>query len=659
MATTLPYELYTEFLVCTFCFEGFEQPKILPCLHTFCQSCLEKHLSRSTTTTARLWFLCPQCRNITDVPQSGLSGFRTNNFILKLKEIVDSGCEKSKYDEQGNVKTDIRDNDNVSTKGYHKGVLYHQNHATKKNEKRLSFCDCRQREVRFFCDTCRITLCGECMKSAHMHHTIQLLEEHANKDRDLVITAVHDSRTELTSLIEGNNDLEKYKKQLRKARDDATFKVKNQATTTRELIDKIEREMLKDIDEVFCDERNKTDDIIRVDKEVVALLKNFNTFSERLLKDGTDPEIIAWRGHIQEEFKNIAESSMKDSCENTKKNPVDIRYKESPLNLKDTLEKIIGEVQYGRNVDIVDWSMSPRRQMTRLNKKTEDDKRNIELNPDDLRIIKSRIHKGKLLKSFSIFTDGSQFSPRAMNMVLTPSGEVLVVDRGNKCVKFFAKDGGMYKKIYGSDALWGVAMLHDGNLAVTDKTVHMFDLNGKLLKVLRQQPRDSHGIAVNSNGDIVVTDCTSRCIYVMASVGGTIKRIITQRGRQPFRCPQYVTVNHKDDIIVSDGGTHCVSIFNDNGNLLFEYGSGEAGNLDGQLNCPTGVCTDKLGNILICDKLNHRVVLLDPNGTLMCNIVDGREHIEKPQAVAVDTEGNVMVAEEGGRIKMFKYREIK
>ena len=148
---------------------------------------------------------------------------------------------------------------------------------------------------------------------------------------------------------------------------------------------------------------------------------------------------------------------------------------------------------------------------------------------------------------------------------------------------------------------------------------------------------------------------TFRCIYTLASVGGTIKRILTLHGRNPFKCPRHVTVNASDDVIVSDAGDNLVVLFNDSGQVVWEYGGGEGGAGVGELDNPAGVCADNLGNVLICDQNNDRVVLLDSAGNFLCHVLEGSENIERPAAVAVDKDGRMVVAQEDGRVKVFSY----
>ncbi len=69
--------------------------------------------------------------------------------------------------------------------------------------------------------------------------------------------------------------------------------------------------------------------------------------------------------------------------------------------------------------------------------------------------------------------DGSRCEPELSGIAVTPVGDVLTVDRANRCVKLFAQrpggGGGVPCKIHGSEALWDAAVASDGNFIVTDK----------------------------------------------------------------------------------------------------------------------------------------------------------------------------------------------
>ncbi|MGH0139830.1 UNVERIFIED_CONTAM: hypothetical protein FKN15_009951 [Acipenser sinensis] len=54
-----------EFLKSKICFELYKSPRILPCLHSYCEQCLEKLLDKGKGT-----IYCPECRTETRVQGS-------------------------------------------------------------------------------------------------------------------------------------------------------------------------------------------------------------------------------------------------------------------------------------------------------------------------------------------------------------------------------------------------------------------------------------------------------------------------------------------------------------------------------------------------------------------------------------------------------------
>ena len=65
MATAAPEEV-NKYLSCAICFEQFKEPKVLPCLHTYCKECLVKLLKKIGPDHV---ITCPECRQ--DITVSG------------------------------------------------------------------------------------------------------------------------------------------------------------------------------------------------------------------------------------------------------------------------------------------------------------------------------------------------------------------------------------------------------------------------------------------------------------------------------------------------------------------------------------------------------------------------------------------------------------
>ncbi|XP_060593856.1 protein PML-like [Ruditapes philippinarum] len=74
-----------EFLVCSICTHEFDEdthvPRILPCLHTFCQDCLRKIIKAKSME-------CPLCKQNHDLPQGGITGFAKDTTRRNLIDFI-------------------------------------------------------------------------------------------------------------------------------------------------------------------------------------------------------------------------------------------------------------------------------------------------------------------------------------------------------------------------------------------------------------------------------------------------------------------------------------------------------------------------------------------------------------------------------------------
>ncbi|KAI8510475.1 hypothetical protein Bbelb_113910 [Branchiostoma belcheri] len=95
MASGVASQIKEEFLVCQICFEDYLNPKVLPCQHTFCKTCLENMVAKMGKLT------CPNCRLACQLPRSGVEGLPTSFFVNKLRGIIigDAGSHGRREDE--------------------------------------------------------------------------------------------------------------------------------------------------------------------------------------------------------------------------------------------------------------------------------------------------------------------------------------------------------------------------------------------------------------------------------------------------------------------------------------------------------------------------------------------------------------------------------
>src|SRR6218665_676305 len=70
---------------CCICTETFEDPRVLPCLHTFCLKCLQ---TSALNRQQQQLMPCPLCCQEFNIPDSGLAGLQKNFVVERLIDIV-------------------------------------------------------------------------------------------------------------------------------------------------------------------------------------------------------------------------------------------------------------------------------------------------------------------------------------------------------------------------------------------------------------------------------------------------------------------------------------------------------------------------------------------------------------------------------------------
>jgi tripartite motif-containing protein 56 len=89
----------TKITECSVCAETYRDPRVLPCIHTYCLKCINGFSARKRPGDS---VSCPLCRKDFTVPENGLGGLPKNFFIEQLKDLTQTqnaqcgGCDASR-----------------------------------------------------------------------------------------------------------------------------------------------------------------------------------------------------------------------------------------------------------------------------------------------------------------------------------------------------------------------------------------------------------------------------------------------------------------------------------------------------------------------------------------------------------------------------------
>jgi tripartite motif-containing protein 2/3 len=155
----------------------------------------------------------------------------------------------------------------------------------------------------------------------------------------------------------------------------------------------------------------------------------------------------------------------------------------------------------------------------------------------------------------------------------TSNGRLVVTDSNNQCIQIFDTTGefklrfGVRGRTVGQlQRPVGVAILPTtGNIAVADydnKWISIFDPNGKFMsRIGHGKLLGPKGITVDGNGLIYVVDNKASSILIFQQNGKLLHKF-GSRGNDEgqFAGPHFVAVNSKGNIIVTDFHNHCVKV---------------------------------------------------------------------------------------------------
>ncbi len=214
-------------LTCAVCLDRFKEPKVLPCLHTYCKGCIKALVANSREKNA---VFCPKCRERYVLPTGGVSGFLSNFPLKNLVELLEVS-ERGDKDSAKVLRCENGIDENVAvarclvccaylcdscwklhTKGI--GTRSHETvslEAIKKGgEKKLhkpQYCPKHEKEVlKLYCNTCSKAICGDCTYIDHRDHKFAFIKDviqELRQELEGTMDGLRKKEGEFTDYLEG------------------------------------------------------------------------------------------------------------------------------------------------------------------------------------------------------------------------------------------------------------------------------------------------------------------------------------------------------------------------------------------------------------------------------------------------------------------------
>ncbi len=670
-----------ELLNCLICTEPFHNPRVLPCHHTFCLQCLDKYFAAIQQEGAMEpgTFPCPVCRQVVNVPESGIEGLTCDHKTGQIQNLVEKistgpkkrvSCDVCKYKKQEVMAKDHCASCGINycehcSKDHSKHCLF-RNHSVvpvtqmDKSSLRCEFHDAEM--VKYYCLSCYAPLCTVCAVTNHSSHQTLELHEALSGKKENVMDQIGGMSGKVQKLEEYLCHLEDVQSLKEASIKKTKMEIERHVTNMVAQIHMRKHAILEELEL----QHSASVKQINLEKEDAAFqlanMKSLWKFAAKLTEPSQSLQLLAMHGDLMQMIESTVtkpDPAVPNDCVlmNMFMPRQDLTvggFQKHALS-SDILQRIPTRMTNGVHNGMDTSSQSgigtPLRPKTAPPQFFKD--------PFKVPIVKYAMSPKLAWKVDKVGNKIGEIC-ETYDVTMLPDGSTVVAEWMNQRLQLFDEFGNSRSMISpGQIQPWGVTVNREGNLAVTDdkeRTVKIVSPTGQIIVSWKKQsfgwPR---GVCENSLGQYIVSDTEhgKHTVSIHLPDGRCVRKFGSQgSGNAQFHWPRYVTIDQEDRIIVSDGSNHCIKVLDASGQFMYKFGSMGSG--DGQLKHPRGVCVDPQNNVIVADQDNNRVTLFSADGKFVRHLLA----IKKPWGVSVSEAGFLAVTQKPS-LSVFKVFDLQ
>ena len=634
------------YIICQLCSKAYTDPRMLPCLHSFCGQCLHKEMERSV---AKQNMACPTCQRSITISEGGVNALPQNlhlgfdvevaGYISKISSGGEKVCDVCIDGDKGPAVVfccTCRQflcsvcHERNKIESYHQIVGLDQESVKllpsimTPTEHLCSQPHHEKKKLSFYCETCQSLVCKDCTQILHKDHKIGNVSTNAKVHRDRMNEAcMHANKTAstLTSIL-GAND--KMAEQVETSRENAILIV-NQAFEQLHL--DIEERKKAVLSEIGATSLSKTAALSLQKEQLVKMQDDIGRYTEmisHILETHTDHEVLA--------LGDLPTSELNDTLMRVGGFPI-ISDPSNDIHVALKTESLM------EDLSIFGLVMDP-------SKSTWSSKSAPKLNKVYSVEVETKSSEGERYPYGGLQVKAKLKSNSHGGSVVP--GKVEDHGDGTYTITLTPQAAGPHQLLITMNDEHIQGSPHDLDVRHTYCTLRdsqqVFNCRG-----------NPSGIAIHDSGDIYVACWNEDCIRVFDQ-GGHEKRTIGSIGSGDGQFNKPYGISIKGDVLyVADCGNNRIQKLTTGGQFLLMFV--KYGSVRKQFSCPVAVIVDQRDKVIVAEYFNNSVVILDKNGNWLLTINGnslGNKGFKNPLGLALDPQGNIHVAAYGSNtIKVF------
>ncbi|GAB1604476.1 brain tumor protein-like [Argonauta hians] len=347
--------------LCRNCEKQLRQPKVLNCLHVFCQECLQSTVDEVHNSTGTIPDIisCSVCSQETRLSAKGIEGLPSDDVLSGMLEVdlTDDDdpivCTSCKAKEKAIARCSDCANflcpHCVSAHQYmrcfedHKVISFEdmQNGDGPKFLKPM-FCQIHPSEnVKYFCLSCQEVVCNDCIAEDHQQpeHFTEKISNVDTKLTEEINTLVTESKNKVKQFEETSNGLENALSEMQMQRDNVKGLVQETFQSYKATLEKRRDEILKDLEEIHAAQEMSIIEMCHNVGKKIEKIEDGCKFAEHILKNGNSYQILMLHKVIVNQLMYLFNSNSKPDLNRT------IEFKTDDMIFTEAIRKTFGSIR--------------------------------------------------------------------------------------------------------------------------------------------------------------------------------------------------------------------------------------------------------------------------------------------------------------------------
>ncbi|KAK2163597.1 hypothetical protein NP493_1453g00037 [Ridgeia piscesae] len=308
---------------CAHCNEKYKQPRVLPCLHVFCTSCITELATDALNVLGRS-VTCPLCQQCITLPVGGVEALPLDHVLVELLDMLaihdmQIVCTSCKAREKALARCSDCANflcPNCVTA--HRYMRCFENHKVVSFEElqngeqvtlhRPLFCPIHPTEnMKYFCESCQTPVCGQCVLTDHSRpdHQYELLEDVEVRQSEELQNLVSESQSKLEFCEEASGNLGNALSELQMQRDNARGLIQETFQSYKAILEKKQEQLLEELEHIHSSQELAVMDLCHSVEKTVEKIEDSCKFTERLLKHGSAVEVALMKKAVSSRLLSL------------------------------------------------------------------------------------------------------------------------------------------------------------------------------------------------------------------------------------------------------------------------------------------------------------------------------------------------------------------